>query len=91
MINQKILRTKDFEKAIKEKIDLAYCTNKKYIEIKAGDLHRELGGYPGCNHRMPCCCNAMKKFFKQEDEIIYEPPKKRGANLKIRYYNKQNN
>jgi len=26
------------------------------VEIRSGDLHRSVGGYPGTNHRMPICC-----------------------------------
>jgi hypothetical protein len=31
----------------------------EYIEILSSDLHRNLGSYPGPNHRMASCCDAM--------------------------------
>lgn len=55
------------------------------ITIRAGDLHKALGGYPGPNHRMPICCSAMYQAMDIGDEIVKAPPKGRGANLYIRY------
>jgi hypothetical protein len=28
--------------------------------ITSGDLYRSVGGYPGSNHGMPICCDAME-------------------------------
>ena len=30
-----------------------------HVEINSGELHRAVGGYPGADHRMPMCCDAM--------------------------------
>ena len=57
-----------------------------YIDLNAGDIHRKLGGYPGKNHRMPTCCNAMRKFMVPKDIVIYQPLKGNGASLTIRYF-----
>ena len=56
-----------------------------YIDIKAGELHRQVGDYPQSNHRMPTCCVVMIKNMREGDEILYQPPKGKGATLKIRY------
>ena len=32
-----------------------------FAVVKAGDLHRRVGGYPGRDHRMPTCCDVMEK------------------------------
>lgn len=56
-----------------------------YIDVNSGDLHRSVGGYPGRNHRMPLCCDVMKKSMESGDRILEEPPKGRGASLTIRY------
>ena len=58
---------------------------KNFVDIKSGDLHRVVGGYPGYNHRMPICCNVMKKNMRYLDQILDEPPKGFGASLVIRY------
>ncbi len=60
-------------------------SNLQYIEINSGELHRKIGGYPGKNHRMPVCCDAMRKMMREGDEIITQPPKGNGASLTIKY------
>lgn len=57
-----------------------------FVELTSGDIHREIGGYPGRNHRMPSCCIAMKEFMLDNDIIIRQPKKGKGATLTIRYY-----
>ena len=59
---------------------------KLYVDVRAGDLHRKVGGYPGRNHRMPLCCEVMKRNMKPGDRILQQPPSGQGANLVIRYY-----
>lgn len=56
-----------------------------YLDVNAGDLHRKMGGDPGKNHRMPLCCDVMKKNMKTGDKILEQPPKGKGASLTIRY------
>jgi len=53
--------------------------------VKAGDLHRVVGGYPGDNHRMPICCAVMRSFMRSGDRFLYQPPKGNGASLEIEY------
>ena len=45
------------------------------VEINSGQLHREVGGYPGQNHRMPMCCAVMRSEMSAGDAILQEPPK----------------
>lgn len=56
------------------------------IEVRSGNLHKELGGYPGPNARMPVCCSVMRSIMDSEDTIITSPLKGNGANLVIRYH-----
>jgi hypothetical protein len=56
------------------------------IIVKAGNLHRLVGGYPGSDHRMPVCCEVMRRNMIRGDEVLSEPPKGNGANLVIKYY-----
>ena len=71
---------------ILEKLRDAERAGLRYIDLRAGDLHTELGDYPGPNHRMPVCCYVMRELMKGNDEVLQEPPKGKGANLVIRYY-----
>lgn len=40
----------------------------KAVEIISGNLHRQLGGYPGKSHRMASCCQAMYMMLDSTDE-----------------------
>jgi 5-methylcytosine-specific restriction protein A len=59
--------------------------NAQFVEVRSGDLHKNLGGYPGHNHQMPTCCDIMKQVMGKNDAILKQPAKGRGANLIIRY------
>jgi hypothetical protein len=78
----------DFINAIQELKIQSRTKGFRYIEILSSDLHRKLGHYPGPNHRMPSCCEAMYDLMEEHkgDLIVTKPPNGRGANLKIRYY-----
>ncbi|MBQ6567285.1 MAG: hypothetical protein IJL80_09530 [Treponema sp.] len=58
----------------------------EYIDLKSGDVHRDIGGYPGKDHRMPVCCDVMYSRMKGSDKVLYAPPKGKGATLTIRYF-----
>ena len=66
-----------FAKATKEGLDS--------VSVNSGLLHREVGGYPGTNHRMPICCEVMYQEMGKGDEIESRPPKGKGASLTICY------
>ena len=55
------------------------------IEIEARRLHRQVGGYPGPNHRMPTCCVVMLAEKRAKDRILSQPRKGKGASLTIQY------
>lgn len=71
-----------FEVLLQNKIRLS---KGDYLEINAGHLHREFGGYPSKTHNMPCCCQAMRNIMKDGDIIVNEPPSGQGASLTIQY------
>src|SRR5438105_3987583 len=75
----------EFRFAIRSQFREAESRGLPHIEIKSGKLHREVGGYPGPEARMPSCCEAMYDEQKAGDEIISRPPKGKGASLTIRY------
>ena len=56
------------------------------IVVRAGDLHRIVGGYPGPDHRMPVCCDVMyAEMLDEADAILAAPTKGKGASLVIEY------
>ncbi len=55
------------------------------VEIEARRLHRQVGGYPGPNHRMPTCCDVMLAEVRAKDQIVSQPRKGKGASLTILY------
>ena len=55
------------------------------VEINAGRLHRLVGGYPGASHRMPVCCDVMRRAMTPGDEVVFQPPRGNGARLTVRY------
>jgi len=76
----------DFKRVLKEAFQAAKNAGADYLVVKAGDLHRHVGGYPGHNHRMPVCCKVMRSFLRcYKGEILNEPPKGNGASLEINY------
>ena len=79
------LTAEHFRKALQGQLARAEKQGKHHIDINSGELHRELGNYPGKNHSMPNCCQVMRAEMNNRDEIISEPPRGRGASLTIRY------
>jgi len=77
--------SQDFQNELDNIFASARRQGKKYVEVKSGDLHRRVGGYPRSNHRMPLCCRVMKINMNSKDKIIQEPPREQGATLIIRY------
>jgi len=55
------------------------------VDIESGEVHKAVGGYPGRNHRMPICCEVMKRLMAGGDRVISQPESGQGASLVIRY------
>lgn len=75
----------DFQLGLDETFRTAKQLGLWEISVKAGELHRRVGGYPSKDHRMPICCQVMREAMQTGDEIIAAPPKGDGATLVIRY------
>jgi hypothetical protein len=78
-------RKTDFEQLLRTKFREAATRGAMSVRLNSGDLHRELGGYPGTKHAMPTCCIVMHEATKQGDTVISSPPSGRGATLTIEY------
>lgn len=83
-----IIPTKDdFRKAVAGAVGDATQAGQTHIDVNSGDLHRLLGGYPGKQHAMPSCCDAMyEEHARGRADILAHPPKGKGASLTIRYH-----
>jgi len=75
----------NFRKELADLFSRALEDGKTSINVNSGELHRVLGGYPGPNHRMPVCCDAMYQEMRAGDQILNAPAKGKGASLTIRY------
>ncbi len=78
-------KSQDFQTYLGALLKRAENDRESFFIIESGDLHRQVGGYPGINHRMPICCDVMYGMMQQGDQILYAPPKGKGASLKIQY------
>ena len=72
------------EQALRNQLVRTQASGASYVDINSGELHRDIGGYPGPNHIMPSMCNGMRKLMNNEDRVLPEPPKGKGASLTIR-------
>ena len=50
----------EFQVTLRAWMQGAEHASETTVEINSGQLHREVGGYPGQNHRMPMCCAAIR-------------------------------
>jgi len=77
--------TTDFERELDEILRAAEDLGLVAVEVKAGNLHKRVGGYPGADHRMPICCDVMYKKMGVGDSIISQPESGKGASVVVRY------
>lgn len=75
----------DFRAALEARLAAAAKAGRPFVDVRSGDLHREVGAYPGHQHRMPTCCSAMRSAMRAGDTEVAAPPKGNGATLTIRY------
>ena len=75
----------DFRKELAALFEAAANAGRARMVVRAGDLHRGVGGYPGTNHRMPMCCDVMYAEMVDGDEVLSAPPSGQGASVEIEY------
>ena len=76
---------RDFEIGMRVAFRVAEAAGLSHVDIRAGDLHTDIGSYPGPDHRMPVCCRVMRELMLAGDRILKQPPAGAGANLVVRY------
>jgi voltage-gated potassium channel len=74
-----------FSEAIGAVLVRAQKQGRPHVEINAGELHRQVGGYPGPHQRMPSCCGALRAIMSDKDTVIFEPERGDGAALTVRF------
>ena len=53
---------------------------------RAAFLTRQMlayAGYPGTHHRMPVCCEVMRRLMSSRDQVVAGLPKGKGATLVV--------
>ena len=61
----------DFRDELAALFEAASEAGRGAIVVRADDLHRGVGGYPGADHRMPLCCNVMHaEMVVGVDEVL---------------------
>lgn len=75
----------DFREQLAKVFAAATAAQRTYVDVRSGDLHKQVGGYPARNHRMPVCCDVMYAEKDAHDTILCKPEKGKGASLLIRY------
>ena len=76
---------RDFQTELRRQLAHARNLGQTSLDVNAGKLHRDVGEYPGPDHRMPVCRDAMIDEMKPNDRILTQPPKGHDATLTIRY------
>ena len=79
------MRKEDFRKDLGQRLSRTEKQGKRHVDIKSGDLHQSVGGYPGPDHRIPICCDVMYSEMRTGDKLLQAPPKGKGASVMIRY------
>ena len=77
--------TDDFRDQLAREFESAAVAGRDYVDIRSGDLHEKLGGYPKYSHRMKACCKAMRSVMGNDDKVLQSPPSGQGSTLEIRY------
>ena len=70
----------DFKRVINKAKMNAAINGEKHIHIQVKDIHIELGHYPGPNHRMKTCCDAMNT---SNGDVVVSAPKSGKSHHKI--------
>lgn len=75
----------EFRGEISKRLAWAEKKGWDYLILNAGQVHRDVGGYPAPNHRMPTLCRVMMQMKTPRDEVLYRPRLGIGAGLEIKY------
>jgi hypothetical protein len=75
----------DFQNRLMAILNGARQSGQSYVDVESDNLHKEVGGYPNPNHRMPVCYEVMRRLMRAGDSVVKEPTNEQGATLIVRY------
>ncbi|MNM00870.1 hypothetical protein D3C81_107890 [compost metagenome] len=75
----------DFVTVLRKQLQEAAKAGETSVDIRAANLHTEVGVYPARGHSMPTCCTVMYEEMQPGDEILLTPPGGKGPTLLVRY------
>jgi hypothetical protein len=75
----------DFQNQLMAILNGARQSGRSYIDVESGKLHQQVGGYANSNHKMPVCCEVMKRMMRFGDSVLSETASGQDATLTIRY------
>jgi hypothetical protein len=75
----------DFQNRLMAILNGARKSGQSYVDVESANLHKEVGGYPNLNDRMPVCCEVMRRLMRAGDSVVKEPTSEQGTTLIIRY------
>lgn len=74
-----------FSDAITALLAHAQEQGRPHVEINAGELHRQVGGYPSPDNRMQTCCASLLASMGGGDVVIFESERPDDASLTVRF------
>jgi 5-methylcytosine-specific restriction protein A len=77
-----MVSTDRFRRELRAQLSRASTSGLTDALVNAGELHRMLGGYPGSQHGMQHCRDAMRAEMQPGDLIIENNGE---SNLTVRY------
>ena len=75
----------DFVTVLRKLLQEEGKAGKASVDVRAANLHTEVGVYPARGHSMPTCRTVMYEEMPPDGEILPTPPGGRGPTLLVRY------
>lgn len=75
------ITTNDICNYIKELKEIAKNQGKIRLVLISRDIHKQLN----LKSRFPMVCNAMRQCMRENDNILFQPPKGNSSTLEIEY------
>ena len=63
-------------------LEKAHAEGKQYIELVSNDIQRAVG----LKNRIPLVCNAMRKTFNNNTEVVRDTPSHNSSTYTVRYW-----